>query len=1140
MAGLAELLAATPPDPFTPEVVSVPTRGVERWIAQSLSATLGAQPGRADGVCANVIFPPPGRLVRDAVAAATLPGEEDPWEEPRLVWHVLEAIDSHVADPWCAALARHLGGAGRPAESGRRMAAAQKLARLFTSYAEQRGAMVMDWLAGKDTDGHGAPLGPDHGWQAELWRQVRAAVGVPNPAERTEPACVALRADPQVAALPGRLSVFGPTRLSSAELRVLDALAAHREVHLWLPSPSHGLWERVRAAPSAGASPVLRLEDPTARLPRHPLLRSLGRDARELQLRLAGHTLPASDQHLPLPEPAAPTLLAALQRDLAADRAPTPGAAPPAAGDRSLQVHACHGRHRQVEVLREVLLGLLADDPTLELRDVIVMCPDVEAFAPLLAGAFGLSSPEAANGAAAPPGAGGAAHPGQRLTVRLADRSPRHVNAILDVAARLLELADARLSVAQVLDLAALPPVRRRFGLDDDALDLLARWAREAGVRYGLDAAGRARWGLGHVPQNTWAAGLDRLLTGVAMDEHGLRLWAGTLPLDDVESSDVDLAGRFAEFLDRLARAVAALSREQPLERWAAALDDAVALLALPGRTEEWQVAQFQRILATATAVAGPRAGTVPLVLDDVRALLAPDLLPRASRTNFRTGSLTLCSLMPMRSVPHRVVVLLGMDDADFPRATRADGDDILAREPRVGERDARAEDRQLLLDAILAATEHLVVLHSGAHERTGAALPPAVPVGELLDVVERMRPGSASRVVVRHPLQPFDPRNFTPGALEPGGNGAAVPFSFDGVSFAGARALQGERHERGPFLPAALPAAPVTDLELDALIRFLEHPTRYFLSHRLELSGEVAGAELCETVPVALDGLERWAIGDRLLTATLAGTPLERALAAERARGEAPPGRLGELELDGIAATVAQLLDRGALLRVGAARQRDVAVDLPGPTRLTGTIGGMHGTQLVRVMYAALAPKQRLRAWVQLLALSATAPGTWTAHTLGRGSKDRPVDASRLTAPAPEVGRALLDVLAEVHRRGMRQPLPFAPRTSAAYAQARAKGRDPAAAARAAARGWSSGSETGKETGECGDAAHRRAWAPRGSMDALLAAPADPGLITPAAARVLCDPGDAVLPALGDEPHLFGQLAQLVFAPLLAAEELS
>ncbi|MGH3318431.1 MAG: exodeoxyribonuclease V subunit gamma, partial [Nocardioidaceae bacterium] len=561
VTGLAEVLAAAPADPFTADVVAVPSRGVERWIAQSLSTVLGTQPGRADGVCANVVFPSPRRLVREAVAAGSgIDADDDPWAEHRLSWPLLEVIDSCASEDWCRTLGRHLGLIDGAVEQGRRMAVAQKLAGLFTSYGAQRPTMVRDWLARRDTDGNDNPLDADHRWQAELWRRLRDHIGTESPAERVDAAAEVLRKDPTLVDLPERLSLFGPTRLTTDQIQVVDALAAQREVHLWLPYPSFGLWQHVAdATATTTKSPAIptRRDDSTADVPEHPLVRSLARDAREMQLRLQAHTHRGDDEHLPS-VPADDTLLTALQRDIHADDAP-PASHELRDGDTSVQVHACHGRQRQVEVLREVLLGLLADDPTLEPRDIIVMCPDIEHYAPLVAATFGLTAADLE-------GSYENAHPGHRLSIRLADRSLRQTNPVLAVAARLLELADSRLTASEVLDLAAMPPVRRRFKLDDDALERVGDWVRRSGVRWGLDAEARDTYGLGEIAQNTWQSGLDRVLVGATIDEEGLRTLDDTLPLDDVDSTEIDLAGRLAELVDRLAAAVDQLNREQTME----------------------------------------------------------------------------------------------------------------------------------------------------------------------------------------------------------------------------------------------------------------------------------------------------------------------------------------------------------------------------------------------------------------------------------------------------------------------------------------------------------------------------------------------------------------------------------------------
>lgn len=1122
---LGDMLAEVTGDPFAPTVVAVPSRGVERWIAQSLSSRLGSQDDRADGVCANVTFPSPGRVVREALAAASgIDPDGDPWDPGRLVWPLLEVIDGCAGEDWCRTLGRHLGLVEGAVDQGRRMAVAQKLAGHYSAYASERPSMTLEWLRGVDGDGFGGSLDEDLRWQAELWRRLRDHVGVPGLAERLGAACDRLRVDPDLVDLPDRLSVFGPTRLSTIQLSVLDALAAERDVHLWLPHPSDGLWRRIGSAQRHGDPPTRR-EDPTAALPEHPLLRALARDAREMQVRLRSHLDVHDDRHRAAPTTPT-TLLGAVQRDLHADTAPA-GQHELAADDRSIQVHACHGRHRQVEVLREVLLGLLEDDPSLELRDVIVMCPDIEAYAPLLSASLGV---EVDGLDELDPSSGldrlDHRHPGHRLTFRLADRSLRQTNPVLGVAARLLELADSRLTASEVLDLVAMPPVRRRFRLDEDALERVGDWVRRAGVRWGMDADARAPYGLNGIAQNTWRRGLDRILAGVVMDEEGLTTVGDALPLDDVDSTDIDLVGRLVELLDRLDAALESLSREQSVEAWLAALDEAVDHLVDVAPRDAWQVTSAKGVLAGAVATAGGGAVATPLRLSDVRVLLGDRLKGRPTRANFRTGHLTICTMVPMRSVPHRVVCLLGLDDGVFPRGTHVDGDDVLARSPRVGERDRRSEDRQLFLDAILAAQEKLVMLYTGADERTGSARPPAVPLGELLDVLDRtatVRDGSVrDHVLVRHPLQPFDARNFEAGRL--GSDGA---FSFDTASYAGSLALRDGQHAVRPFLSEPLPeVAPGSTgkvVELEKLVRFLEHPVRGFLQQRLDLRTADEEEKPSDAVPVEPDALEKWAVGDRLLRAGLRGRNDQAAVAVELLRGNVPPGRLGELVVNPIAQDVAALLAQAERLVADDSQTVDVSVELPSGVTLAGSIPRVQDQGVTRVEYSRLSPKHRIRAWVQLLALTAFRPGRpWKSAVLGRGenAKSPPVMWSLLGPVTADDALRLLDELVAIHRIGMTRPLPAPPKTSCAYATGRRRGMAPANALELAGRSWRSRSGTGDLWGEHDDGDHRRV-----GLETL----AD---LTEAAS-------DAVpLDNPDDEPHLFGLLATRIWTPLLAAEE--
>jgi exodeoxyribonuclease V gamma subunit len=1040
--GLGSLLADPLPDPFAEELVLVPARGVERWLSQRLSHVLGRRaPGGDDGVCAGVVFRSPASLIAEITGTV----DDDPWSPQALTWPLLEAIDRSLDEPWCRALAAHLGhfdSDGYEAElrRGRRYAVARRLAGLFASYARQRPQLLVDWLNGDTGD-----LDVDLLWQPELWRALVDRVEADPPHIRDQRTVARLRARPSD--LPRRLSLFGHTRLSATDIDLLNALAGHHDVHLWLPHPSDKLWHSL-----AGTHGVIpRRADTSHRAVGHPLLATLGRDLRELQ-----RSLPTN---LPTDEflggtgvsASSDTLLGWLQSDIAAN-AVRPKGRKLAADDRSVQVHNCHGAARQVDVLREILLGLLQDDSTLEPRDILVMCPDIETYAPLIVADFGLG--DVVNGA----------HPAHRLRVKLADRSLIQTNPLLGVASQLLGLADSRVTASEVLNFAQAAPVRARFGFTDDDLEVITRWVRQANIRWGFDQEHRQPYHVDFV-HNTWRFGVDRVLTGVAMSDES-RAWIGaTLPLDDVGSNRVELAGRLAEFVSRLQHTVDSLTGARPLREWLAALTNGITRLTRVHDADRWQTSQMEREFGAVSADSGPRVETV-LRLPDIRVLLDQQLSGRPTRANFRTGTLTVCTMVPMRSVPHRVVCLIGLDDGVYPRLGVVDGDDVLVRNPMTGERDIRSEDRQLLLDAIGAATEKLVITYTGANEYSGQPRPPAVPLAELLDALDTTTGDKIrGRIVVEHPLQPFDVRNVVPGELVPD-----VPFSFDPTVLRTARVSTGQRCDRPKFISTPLPRPVPDEVVLADLVGFFKDPVKgFFRALEFTLPRDVDGVQ--DAMPVDINNLEEWTVGDRMLSDILHGMTPDDARQAEWRRGMLPPGQLGWRKATEIRDQAAQLATAARQHRGGVeSKAYDVDIDVGSGRRLTGTVSRVYGEHLVSVTYSKLDGKHLLESWIPLLALMLQHPRRdWSAVCIGRSKKGSTVRVDGLGSPVNDALQVLRDLVA-IYDAGRREPIPLPVRTSYAWAAARHCGDDPV---QQASYRWKSERYPGEDDAP----AHVRAW---------------------------------------------------------------
>lgn len=1062
---LGSLLANDPLDVFERELVIAPSPGVERWLSQRLAHALGADIGD-DGVCAGLLVHTPHSFMSFVLGREF----DDPWHPDRLAWFVLEAVDAAVECPGFETLARHLGADSLPpdatpdaawfhrARQSRRYAVARRLAGLFARYHEERPALLRSWEAGLD-DGVDADLA----WQPRLWRDVvdvARAHGVEESAtERLDRVCGGLRDGSLSLTLPWRVNFFGYTRVPAALLDLLDALASRHETHLWLPHPSDALWQRLRDLP---ADDVERRHDDSAAAAEHPLLATLGRDVREMERTLLRRDVvddgaapensvsdkDADDAAATPTIPTTPaTRLAQLQADIRADRAPS--GRTDLTETTSFQVHACHGPARQVDALRETLLWLLDENEgRLQPRDIVVMCPDVETYAPLIKAAFASVDDDETH------------HPGRRLRVQLADRGMGATNPLAEVALRLIALASGRATASDVLDFAHLPAVRERFGFDPDALERISRWVHTTGARWGFDGAHRSEYGLKGLSANTWATALDRLALGVAMGDGTDAPASALLPVDDLGTSDIETASAFVTLLTEVtdaAHAVRGVSAQNPAwgravfapDEWFAWLRRYVTAVAAPAADAGWQLSAFERELAfleTGSTSTGLR-------LTDVRVMLEQRWGPRPSRSNFRNGAVSVCTLTPMRSVPHQAVILLGLDDESFPRSFVVDGDDVLARTPHVGERDPRSEDRQLLLDAVMAAQKYVIALYSGFDERDGTRRPPAVPLQEVIAAVAATgapTPKDAERHPFErvHPLQPFDERNFADTSPLPGG-------SYDGAALAGAEALRTTRERVSgesaaesatrvlpPVLDELLPARAPSDVTLEELIRFLENPARTFLSDRLQTGVTYEADEIDDALPIELSSLEEWAVGDRLLRRALAGTPLARAREDETRSGALPPEPLPS-KLDGITHKVDAIL-RG--IPAGERTSLDVSLELTvagTPIRLTGVVPHVIEHEIEVVNYGSVSARHLARAWVSVLALAASRPGGLSTRP-SEGASDRTSTPGwsaavrgkfgecRLTAP--EEPLAVLADLVALRLDGLRAPLPIPAKTSLAF----------------------------------------------------------------------------------------------------------
>ena len=279
----------------------------------------------------------------------------------------------------------------------------------------------------------------------------------------------------------------------------------------------------------------------------------------------------------------------------------------------------------------------------------------------------------------------------------------------------------------------------------------------------------------------------------------------------------------------------------------------------MPRPDDAWQAEQLGSALDdVARGGLGTPASRAPrceLDLPEARALLADRLRGRPTRANFRTGDMTICTLVPMRSVPHRVVCLLGLDDGLFPRPGDQDGDDLLLADPQVGRpRRPRARTAsssstpcwRLLSTWSSPSRGATSTSTSGARRRCPYPSSWTWWTGQC---AWRPRP----RAPARRSSSNTPSRRSTRSISSPERSGLPAPWRFDEAELDGARAVTVARRPRLRFPAGRLPPRQGTTVQLASLVRFLEHPVKAFLRERLGFYAGDFPEQLSDALPIEL-----------------------------------------------------------------------------------------------------------------------------------------------------------------------------------------------------------------------------------------------------------------------------------------------
>lgn len=1010
------------PNPFAKEMVVVQSKGMGRWLNFRLAEDRG--------IAANIAYPLPASFFWDILNRML--GEQkrrSVFSPEVLVFRIMRWLETSLLPDQAPMLEQYLDGQG----AVRRYELASRLADIFDQYLVYRPDWLAAWESG-DVAKHpdGRPIfnperDPEAQWQSTLWRTLVSEVEQEHRAQSLSQLKQMLDTGQGIERLPRRLSLVGISNLPPTYMDLLKRMARYIDVLFFAINPCAETWGDIRDI--AEQERLAGEWDPSELYldVGNPLLASWGKQGRDFFDSLAGEVeLNSAFDIAENPS----SLLEQLQHDILTLRNRNEddlGIIKPQ--DRSVQIHVCHSPMREIEVLHDQLLNLFNQHPTLLPSEVVVLTPDIETYAPTIDAVF-------------------APHAGTpTIPYSIADRSETQNSALAQTFLTLLGLPESRFLADAVLGLLDTEAIRRQFEIEEEDIPLLRRWVEHTRICWGRDAEHKISFGLPQTPQNAWREGLSRMIIGTAlpcsMAEGEPSLYENVFPYDDIEGRRAVVAARFSCFVETLFEQAKILDEPCTLKEWSSRLE---GLISVMFKAEQEDDLAVTRTLLEKLQILGEleqeAAYDKPLEVVVIRRWMTQSLESFSAGGGFLTGGVTFCTMVPMRSLPFKVICILGMNDGSFPRRKRPLGFDLMARYPRKGDRARRADDRFLFLETLLSVRHTLYISYVGKDIRTDNELPPSVLVSDLLDVITRgfvlekdaiviheldgrqdARKRLLNHVQIFHPLQPFNADYFSDHSVLKG-------YAEDWCK---AAALAGKGQKtvdevlRGT-LP--LPEDSWKHLDTSELFDALMHPTRYLLKERCGFVKPHTLVNLETTEPFSLDFKSTQHLREQAWPWAIVSKDQEAAQMA-RATGSVPHGAWGDrlyakeyAMIQELIALAKPRLEEPLLPR--QAWQFETSEGLV----LSGWLNEVRASGLLIVLPHDSYAYHLFSAWLQHLALCYARPAG--AQLITTIIAEDGVHVFR-SCETPE---AVLKSLMDIYWSGLSQPLPLFKKSSSAFAE--------------------------------------------------------------------------------------------------------
>jgi exodeoxyribonuclease V gamma subunit len=1004
---LARIVREPLPSPLVPEIIVVQSRGMERWVSMEIAGH--------NGICANCSFLFPNLFLQEIVKKIIpdLP-EDSPFDPVAMTFEIMNVLQSSIHLPGYESLKRYM---VDDKNGMKRFQISQKIADLFDQYLVFRPEMIFGWEKGKE----------DH-WQAQLWRDISSGKENLHRARTRKTLLQKIKKQPhEIENFPDRISIFGISYLPPFHLEAFIEISRLSQVNLFLMNPCREYWAEIvsprqikeiqkKYLRSTGITEELYLEEGNR------LLASMGTLGRNFFSMISGIDCRMFEQ---FKDPEEHHMLSKIQWDIhnlkdrkyytqdsVPDLEPGDISSPSPhtdtlqqVVDTSIQIHSCHSPMREIEVLHDNLLAMFEEDPDLLPKDIVVMAPDIESYAPFIQAVFDAQTDKAL-----------------RIPFTIADRGLRKESRIIQGFMSILDLKGSRLGTTRVMAVLESAGIKERFGLSESDIEIVERWIKETNIRWGIDADFRRELGLPAFSENTWKAGIQRLLLGYAMPGLDRKLFSGILPYDPIEGGEVKILGKFLNFLEHIFHCMGSLDRPRTLSDWHGKLIEILEGFFAPDEDSERDLQVLRRILDEMSRTEKLSGFDRPIQIEVVKSFLENLLEGVNFGTGFISSGVTFCAMLPMRSIPFKVVCLVGMDIDAFPRESKILSFDLMAKNPRIGDRSRRNDDKYLFLEAIISARNKFYISYVGQSIRDNTRIAPSVLVSELIDYMKEGFGLSEDQIITWHRLQAFSPEYFKTGGKL---------FSYSKENFAASRSRY-ERKDIPGFISSKLPdpAQEWKHLDIKEFSAFFSNPAKFLLEKRLGIYLHETADGYDERENFNLGHLEKYMLEQEIVLHRLSGSDLKDFFPVKKASGQLPHGNVGEFVYNEMS------LDAEGFVRkiedhITGKRLDDHTVDINiSDFNLWGRLSDVYEPGLIRIRYVKAKPKYLLNTWVNHVILCDLVEGKRPVKSLLLCK-----DAAWEFAPVSN-GNDILNDLLNLFWKGMSEPLHFFPESSFEYAR--------------------------------------------------------------------------------------------------------